>query len=82
MSKDPRATRQASRYPVRGRLYHRLASLIRPAMWRISAERPPVREATVWLLSDCQHSLQPSSLGLVLSTTSSHHLLPLTFGRR
>ena len=84
MSKDPRATRQARRHPVKGRLAHRLALSQCPTMWRISAERPPVREATVWLLSahHCQHSSQPSILGLVLSATSSRSLLSLTLGRR
>ena len=84
MSKDPRATRQARRHPVKGRLAHRLALSQCPTMWRISAERPSVREATIWLFSahHCQHSLQPSSLGLVISATSSHHVHPLTFGRR
>ena len=84
MSKDPRARRQVGGHAVRGYLAHRLALRKRPTMWRIFAERPPVREATVWLLSahHCQHSLQPSSLRLVLSTTSSRHVQPLTLGRR
>ena len=84
MRRDRRATRQVNKYPVRGYLAHRLALRKRPTMWRIFAERPPVREATVWLLSahHCQHSSQPSILGLVLSATSSRSLLSLTLGRR
>lgn len=84
MSKDPRARRQVGGHAVRGYLAHRLALRKRPTMWRIFAERPPVREATVWLLSahHCQHSSQPSILGLVLSATSSRSLLSLTLGRR
>ena len=84
MNNDLRTAGQVSRRPVRGRLAHRLALCNRPTMWRIFAERPPVREATVWLLSahHCQHSSQPSILGLVLSATSSRSLLSLTLGRR
>ena len=84
MSSDRQARRQVSRHPVRGRLAHRLTVRKRSTMWRISAERPSVREATIWLFSahHCQHSLQPSSLGLVLSATSSRSLLSLTLGRR
>ena len=84
MSSARQARRQVRRHPVRGRLAHRLALLKCPAYGCIFAERPPVREATVWLLSahHCQHSLQPSSLGLVLSATSSRSLLSLTLGRR
>lgn len=84
MNNDLRTAGQVSGHPVRGRLAHRLALCKRPTMWRIFAERPPVREATVWLLSahHCQHSLQPSSLGLVLSATPSRGLLSLTLGRR
>ena len=84
MRRDRRATRQVNKYPVRGRLAHRLAVRKHPTMWRISAERPPVREATVWLLSahHCQHSLQPSSFRLVLSATFSRSHLSLAFGRR
>ncbi len=81
MRRDCRAVRQVRRHPVRGRLAHRLASFRRPTMWRISAERPPVREATVWLLSTYhrQYLSQPSSL--MLQSLSGQHLQPLTFGR-
>ena len=84
MSKDPRARRQVGGHAVRGYLAHRLALRKRPTMWRIFAERPPVREATVWLLSahHGQHSLQPSSFRLVLSATFSRSHLSLAFGRR
>ena len=84
MNNDLRTAGQVSGHPVRGRLAHRLTLRNRSTMWRISAERPPVREAAVWLSSahDGQHFLQPSSLRLVLSATSYHHVQPLTFGRR
>lgn len=84
MSKDPRARRQVGGHPVRGRLAHHLVTPNCPTDGRFTAERPLEREAAVWLSSahDGQHFLQPSSLRLVLSATSYHHVQPLTFGRR
>ena len=84
MSSDRQARRQVSRHPVRGRLAHRLTVRKRSTMWRISAERPPVRETTVWLSSahHCQYLSQPSRLVYTLSATSIYHIQPLTLGRR